>query len=256
MKYLDINTFLFFNSLLDSLDSGDAIINGRVEAYSCKNAGSDKKLYKGIEQQYSELSKSPKPAGEGDTMALSVSPFGPLAASASRKTFVYLIATLNASYCDYDFSNARPEQFRKEPNRHMIMNSINTTLAAVVPCYNAEVKDRLWNAVDVEVDLSKTDIYSYIPDLTSDPFTEDGVIWSFNYFFYNKALKRIIFFKCRSESKSSLSTSSGLAGSKHLLEGDEEEDISDDDQDQLWEISVQPTMNLGDMEFDTTSILI
>jgi len=245
MKYLDITSFLGVNSLLDNLDAGDSIINGRVEAYSCKNAGSDKKLYKEIEHQFVELSKSPK-ASDGD---LSVSPFGPLTASASRKTFIYLIATMNASYCDYDFSNATPEQFRKEPNRHIIMNSINTTLAVVVPDYNNTVKDQLWSAIDMEVDLKKADIYSYISDLTSDPFTEDGVIWNFNYFFYNKALKRIILFKCRSVSKSSLASSQTPTTPRPWPV----EESSDEEEDNIW--LPEPT-NFGDMEFDTTSILI
>lgn len=39
---------------------------------------------------------------------------------------------------------------------------------------------------------------SYNPDLDSDPFGEDGSLWSFNYFFYNKRLKRVVFFSCRS----------------------------------------------------------
>lgn len=41
-------------------------------------------------------------------------------------------------------------------------------------------------------------ILSYNPDLDSDPFGEEGSLWSFNYFFYNKKLKRIVFFTCRS----------------------------------------------------------
>ena len=40
-------------------------------------------------------------------------------------------------------------------------------------------------------------VHSYNPDLISDPFGEEGSIWSFNYFFYNKKLKRIVFFTCR-----------------------------------------------------------
>jgi len=244
MKYLDVPSFLGINTLLDNIDTGDCILNGRLEAYSCKNAGSDKKLYKEIEHQFVELSKSPK-ATEVD---LSFSPFGPLTASASRKTFIYLIATLNASYYDYDFSNATPEQFRKEPNRHMIMNTINTTLAGVVPDYNASVKDQLWSAIDLEVDLAKADIYCYVSDLTSDPLTEDGVIWSFNYFFYNKALKRIIFFKCRSVSKSSLSSSQTVMTPRQWPVEE-----SSDEEDSMW--MPEPT-NLGDMEFDTASILI
>lgn len=41
-------------------------------------------------------------------------------------------------------------------------------------------------------------LFSYNPDLDSDPFGEEGSLWSFNYFFYNKKLKRIVFLTCRS----------------------------------------------------------
>ena len=37
--------------------------------------------------------------------------------------------------------------------------------------------------------------HSYNPD--TDPFGDDGSLWFFNYFFYNKKMKRIVFFKCR-----------------------------------------------------------
>jgi hypothetical protein len=66
--------------------------------YAGKTVGSDKKLYKELEYQIS-MSKSPK----GMEVDLSVSPFGPLTEGASKKTFMYLIATLNSSYFDYDF---------------------------------------------------------------------------------------------------------------------------------------------------------
>lgn len=44
--------------------------------------------------------------------------------------------------------------------------------------------------------------FSYNPDLTSDPCAEDGCLWSFNYFLYNKKMKRIVFFSCRCTSTS------------------------------------------------------
>lgn len=66
--------------------------------FAGKRAGSDKKLYKELNQQYEELSRSPE-AQE----ALSTSPFGPLSLSTSRRTFISLISTLNASFPDYDF---------------------------------------------------------------------------------------------------------------------------------------------------------
>lgn len=64
---------------------------------------------------------------------------------------------------------------------------------------------------------------SYNPDLDSDPFGEDGSLWSFNYFFYNKRLKRIVFFSCRSISGSTYTPSE--AGNELDMElGEEEED--------------------------------
>lgn len=63
--------------------------------------------------------------------------------------------------------------------------------------------------MDEEICLAECDIYSYNPDLDSDPFGEDGSLWSFNYFFYNKRLKRIVFFSCRSISGSTYTPSEG-----------------------------------------------
>ena len=45
--------------------------------------------------------------------------------------------------------------------------------------------------------LSDSCPHSYNPDLDSDPYGEEGSLWSFNYFFYNKKMKRILFFTCR-----------------------------------------------------------
>lgn len=59
-----------------------------------KRAGSDKKLYKSLDQQYQvEWSKSP----ETD---LSSSPFGPLSESGSRRTLISQISLLNAAFPD------------------------------------------------------------------------------------------------------------------------------------------------------------
>lgn len=38
--------------------------------------------------------------------------------------------------------------------------------------------------------------HSYNADFKSDPYEEEGALWAFNYFFYNKKLKRILFFSC------------------------------------------------------------
>jgi len=61
----------------------------------------------------------------------------------------------------------------------------------------SKIHDKLWVTLNQEINLMDCEIYSYNPDLVSDPFGEDGSIWSFNYFFFNKKLKRIVLFTCR-----------------------------------------------------------
>lgn len=77
------------------------------------------------------------------------------------------------------------------------MNSVHSNLSALAGEQYQALRQPLWSAVDDEVNLSECDIYSYNPDLSSDPFGEPGCLWSFNYFFYNKRLKRIVFFTSR-----------------------------------------------------------
>jgi len=197
MKFLEISTLAQLSQYLAGVHSvsGDCRIYGKIEAYSCKRAGSDKKLSKSLEQQYQiELAKSPE-------YELSSSPFGPLTESSSRKTLISLISLLNAAFPDYDFCNVKPEQFRKEGSPYMVINSINTLLAGVISNYNIDLAPKLWNILESELSLRECDIYSYLPDYDSDPYAEAGVLWSFNYFLYNKKLKRIVFFTCRSISK-------------------------------------------------------
>ncbi|NWY94802.1 MAF1 polymerase, partial [Loxia curvirostra] len=150
---------------------------------------------------------------------------GPLSDTCSRKTLFYLIATLNEAFRpDYDFSAAKSHEFSREPSLNWVVNAVNCSLFSAVREDFKALKPLLWDAVDEEICLAECDIYRsriwggiptfpvpspipafptfpiphYNPDLDSDPFGEDGSLWSFNYFFYNKRLKRIVFFTCRS----------------------------------------------------------
>lgn len=59
------------------------------------------------------------------------------------------------------------------------------------------------------------------------PVGEKGAVWSFNYFFHNKKLKRILYFSCRGRSKTaagSLNTSTANTPSQQQDRTDEDED--------------------------------
>uniref|UniRef100_F7DI17 Repressor of RNA polymerase III transcription MAF1 homolog n=2 Tax=Macaca TaxID=9539 RepID=F7DI17_MACMU len=228
MKLLENSSFEAINSQL-TVETGDAHIIGRIESYSCKMAGDDKHMFKQFCQEGQphvlEALSPPQTSGLSPSR-LSKSQGGedegPLSDKCSRKTLFYLIATLNESFRpDYDFSTARSHEFSREPSLSWVVNAVNCSLFSAVREDFKALKPQLWNAVDEEICLAECDIYSYNPDLDSDPFGEDGSLWSFNYFFYNKRLKRIVFFSCRSISGSTYTPSE--AGNELDMELGEEE---------------------------------
>lgn len=196
--------------------------------YTTKAARSDRKLYKNIEQsleaQYESvlrLSASLSPPNASDaasTLNLSrSSPFGPLSEQSSRRTFAYLIATLNASHPDYDFSHVlRPSDFRRERNLKKVVNTVNSTLFNLRPRESAGLtppssvtssttfpsgsssvwSPGMWKVIDEEMSLKECSIYSYSPDDYSSD-ADDGAIWSLHYFFVNRLRKRVFYLYLR-----------------------------------------------------------
>ncbi|PIK50733.1 putative repressor of RNA polymerase III transcription MAF1-like [Apostichopus japonicus] len=106
------------------------------------------------------------------------------------------------------------------------MSSVDSNMFSVAgELYGSQIRSQLWTAINAEIIPQECEIYSYNPDLASDPYGEQGILWSFNYFFYNKKLKRILFFTCRAASKSSLvAMDSGLGNDLVDMVGDLSED--------------------------------
>lgn len=228
MKFLPLPGLDIVTTALN-FDTPDCHVTGGCDLYTTKAAGTDKKLYKDIdkslESQHAALlnlgaSLSPSRREE---MAASVnlsrsSPFGNLADISSRRTFAYLIATLNASHPDYDFSHVlRPADFKRERNLRKVMSNLDSTLSnarprslsmdsasprshgglsdvgeSTAPHWGAE----MWSLIDKEMMLQDCTVFSYQP--ADDPFEEEeGAIWSLHYFFFSKALKRVTYLYVR-----------------------------------------------------------
>ncbi|KAJ5684231.1 Repressor of RNA polymerase III transcription maf1 [Penicillium maclennaniae] len=226
MKFLPLPEFEDVTSSLN-FDTNDCHIVGGCDLYTTKAARSDRKLYNHIEQsleaQYESIlrlsaSLSPPNAHEAaETLNLSrSSPFGPLSEHSSRRTFAYLIATLNASHSDYDFSHVlRPTDFRRERHPKRVMNTINSTLYNLRPresidfspsspatlsgSYNSSTPawgPRMWRIMDDHMSLKECSVYSYSPE--EDPAdADDGAIWSLHYFWFNPLRKRVCYLYLR-----------------------------------------------------------
>ncbi|RUP45340.1 repressor of RNA polymerase III transcription Maf1 [Jimgerdemannia flammicorona] len=171
MKYLEIPQL---ETIADALnwETPECRIFGRVEPYSCKSAGTDKKLYKQLENKYI-LDFSHSFVSPDNHFSHVGSPLGPMDQPSSRKTLFYLIGTLNATFPDYDFSQVKPEQFQKQPSCSLVVNSINTTLFNL---NNERIVSELhvWDIIDKIIEMSDCNVYSYNPDPEDDPNSEEG----------------------------------------------------------------------------------
>jgi hypothetical protein len=227
MKFIPLCDFDDVTSALN-FNTPDCQVIGGCDLYTTKAAGSDKKLYKNIENslesQYESLlrlsaSVSPPSSDGPSSMNLSrSSPFGPLSQVSSRRTFAYLIATLNASHPDYDFShNLRPADFRRERSLKSVINTIDSTLfnlrpssgmtlqvpsqtsyatASSAPATSQAWGPQMWSMIDKEMTLKDCTVYCWAPP--DEPFEGDeGSIWSLNYFFFNKERKRVAYIYVR-----------------------------------------------------------
>ena len=164
----------------------------RIELYSCKMSVEQKKLSRKLRQDFLKDS-------EDTFVTLSDSAKGRMDDPEVCKVYGYLISTLNMSFPDYDFSNVKPDQFRSIDEVSTAIRDVNHHLCEVSEFNMNEYTTELWNQIDLAVSLRDCRVYSYISDLSEDPLSR-GKIWSFNYFFYNKELRKILFFVCTAKS--------------------------------------------------------
>ncbi|KAJ3316339.1 RNA polymerase III-inhibiting protein maf1 [Blyttiomyces sp. JEL0837] len=240
MKYLEYECLEEVNTALSCVDTGDMRVFSRLEAYSCKNTKDDRKLKHHIESKYGDDMGIPGSPDHPSTLLATtsiptsssynnnnssnnhqqqqqylstssssfpgttptiVSPFGPLTQPTSRKTLFYLLATLNSAFPDYDFSDVKPEYFVKMPSLGLIVNNVNSTLFGIgSEALSLQINAKVWQAIDEVVQLDECDFYSFNPDPDIEPDSEEGNLWSFYFFFFNRKLKRMVFFTSRAVS--------------------------------------------------------
>lgn len=187
MKFLQVPGLASVTAQLRQLDTGDRIINGRAELFSCVHSG--------------DKLDSRKLSDEIDKMSplFRDSPLGPLAQPSTKSLLINLIMAMNSSFPEYDFSKLTPEHFVPMKDLNVVVSTINYNLAILAERVHRGFLADLWRAFRSCIDLNAAEVYSYVPDLGSGPHAE--ALWSFDYFFYDKAAKRILFFSCVTTSR-------------------------------------------------------
>ncbi|UPX17555.1 RNA polymerase III-inhibiting protein maf1 [Ascochyta rabiei] len=233
MKYLDLCALHEVNLALN-FDTQDTAIIGGCDLWTVKAAGSDKKLYKRIENTLEARHKDHLAAIAGlseqsaaqfadDIDVERDTPFGSFNEASNRHSFAYLIATLNATHIDYDFANTlNPDEFRRE-TQQSFMHKIDQTMyylrpqvysaglpaGAVTPLGSPIWSPRSWQLLDSEMDMVNCEYYAWEP--SDDPFADDGAIWSHHFFLYNRDRKRVSYFYLRGISALSPSPSMSMS---------------------------------------------
>jgi hypothetical protein len=215
MKYIEFPELSRLAQAL-SHEGPECSVHTRIEAYSCKPIGRDKKLFKSLETAYADdAAHSPPLPAFVEPEAELATPFGPIDKHQSRKTLYTLIATLNVAYPDHEFSDVRPSHFTKEPSGAAVLNALSTTLVApgrvptraprtyssyppsspalfpssaptssspvsyilpspfAPPQVVTSTHPTLFRILDDVIGLTDCEVFSYEPDLASDPHAND-----------------------------------------------------------------------------------
>jgi hypothetical protein len=168
---------------LGSYTSGDdfPIVRGRIRSTSIGGSTND---------MISGVLTSEGRQGKGRSMSLG----DWTNQHSAHRILMELTSTLNESFPDYDFSQAKVTSFVVDKVENVI-RTVNNYFSDLQSEENPHFLENLWAAVDTEVKLSQCEVYSYVPDMDGDPFSE-GSIWSFNYFFIDRDAKKIAYFTC------------------------------------------------------------
>ncbi|KAK8806954.1 hypothetical protein WA158_003713 [Blastocystis sp. Blastoise] len=215
MKYLDYPNVTALCTRINGLSIGDVSLRINIIPFSCKRVGDDKKESKKIENDMMR---------END-LYFANSPKGCCVDQSISKIYANLVQTLNATFPDYDFSNVQPDSFVYQNNIGLVMNTVNRFMSQIYELQSEHILEDIWESIDKIVVLKECTIYSYVPDVSTDPMGDNN-IWSFNYFFYNNKLKKLVYFTCSCRSQFSRTESTVFQNTGFP---DDEDEMDDED---------------------------
>lgn len=119
------------------------------------------------------------------------SSLGDLSEPSSKALFLDMITALNEAFPDYDFGDSKIVQF-KDLDIGSCVQHVNSCLAEVT-LLQPQLLEELWTAIDDMVSLRQCEVFAFLP---ADSDEEDAYLWRFHYFFFNKSVRRLLYFSC------------------------------------------------------------
>mmetsp|Transcript_3951 Transcript_3951/g.7977 ORF Transcript_3951/g.7977 Transcript_3951/m.7977 type:complete len:273 (+) Transcript_3951:46-864(+) len=227
VKFLEHAELTSLSGQIADARIGDRVLSCTVDVFSCKRAGTDKKTGYDIQQRLQEecdiriSAEFPEGGGgkrkqsgeKSSSPNVTMTELGDLAVPAIQRFIADLILTLNTVFPDYDFTDIPPTSFRSAGSVSQVIHSINGQMNASL-CSSSPTQEvganrfqqhninpdtflpELWEVVASIMPMDEVQVYTYVPEVQGDPFSDDGVLWSFNYFFCSRKEKKILYFTC------------------------------------------------------------
>ncbi|CCF58855.1 hypothetical protein KAFR_0F02580 [Kazachstania africana CBS 2517] len=197
-SFNNLNGQYFKSSKLNEQNLKELVMSsdsGHMSPSSVESLPHDRKMsrtsssstIKSNKQKSHSLSQARRPSLNDSNLKINIGPFGPINEPASRRTFAYLIAILNASYPDHDFSLLEPNDFTRSSLKSFISKFENSLYSL-----GKQPEEVVWDVINSHMTLADCKVYLYNP---AKSFLEDepGYLWSIMGFLFNKKRKRVAF---------------------------------------------------------------
>ncbi|CAD2089355.1 repressor of RNA polymerase III transcription MAF1, putative [Plasmodium vinckei lentum] len=112
-----------------------------------------------------------------------------------------IINILNYVFPDYEFKYLNNSNYKYIKNLNNVIDNINYNLFYVVENIYRGFNKKVWEILKELMDFKSCDIYTYLNNTDKDPYIDKQSISSFNYFFFAKKTKRILFISCITKPK-------------------------------------------------------
>lgn len=184
MKYLQFERLEMMSNCLTSLNQNNSTqVQGRLEAFSCKDTVEDKKLKRFVEAKFlPQINTLPHNTSQPKHEQLNYEKQNIYknielkrldTERESRKCFFYLLATLNAVFPDYDYSFLNPDAFTPLPSSDAAIKLIDSAilLHRSTSLSTDLISETVWNCIDEVVYINECEIYNFSPDPDDEPDT-------------------------------------------------------------------------------------
>eukprot|EP00605_Chrysophyceae_sp_TOSAG23-4_P001734 GSChrysophyteH1.ASY1.ANO1.1921.1 assembled CDS len=191
MKYLEVPSLDEVSMALTDRELGIVTVNGAIHLYSFPSR-KGKHNVKVENENFAVNPNDQMRRRPGKSRSMSLGDWSNQ--NSAHRILLELTSTLNESFPDYDFSQAKTSSFVVF-TVDTVIRTVNNYFSDLQNEEDPKFLENLWAALDTEVKLSRCEVYSYVPDMDGDPFSEES-IWSFNYFFIDRELRKIAYFTC------------------------------------------------------------